>query len=293
MRVLVATDGSADARAAIDWLAAFPLPSTAEVLVLAVAELAPVLLELPRARDLDPYALGAARRAAEEARDALGARWPATALRVVEGDPREAIPAIADEWAADLVIVGARGLSAVHRFLLGSVSTAVVRAARCPVLVVKPHEVTCKDIVIGVDGSADSRAAARFVAGLPLEPGTMVRLVGAIPRPYTPRTAPESVMPLVRAAVDSIIAERRAELAGVLATVGEMFAKRGGARLEHVMRVGAPAEEILEEAADDVTDLIVVGARGLGGVKRFVLGSVSERVLHHATCPVLVVKDGA
>ena len=291
MRVLVATDGSADARAAIEWLEEFPLPATADVLVLAVAELAPVPLEFPRVRDLDPYVLGAMRRAAEEARDALGARWPTTTLRVVEGDPREAIPTIADEWGADLVVVGARGVSAVHRFLLGSVSTAVVHAARCPVLVVKPHPLTCKDIVIGVDGSTDSLAAVRFVAGLPLGPATMVRLLGVIRRPYTPRTAPESVMPLVRRAVDDIVTERRAELAGVLATVGEMFEKRG-AKLEHVGRVGAPAEEILEEANDGLTDLVVVGARGLGGLKRCVLGSVSERVLHHATCPVLVVKDG-
>jgi nucleotide-binding universal stress UspA family protein len=292
MRVLVATDGSADARAAIDWLEGFPLPSTTDVRVLAVAELVSAPLEIPRASGLDPYVLGAARRAAEEARAALTARWPTTASRVAEGDPREVIPTIADDWGADLIVVGARGLNPVHRFLLGSVSTAVVHAARCPVLVVKPHPPTCRDLVIGVDGSTDSLAAVRFVAGLPLEAGTMVRLLGAIPRPYTPRTAPESVMPLVRTAVDSIIAEGRAELARVLARAGELFA-RGGAKLEHVVRVGVPAEEILSETNDGLTDLVVVGARGLGGLKRFVLGSVSDRVLQHATCPVLVVKAGA
>jgi nucleotide-binding universal stress UspA family protein len=292
MRVLVATDGSEGARAAIDWLEVFPLAPAAEVLVLAVAEVTTVPPELPRVPELDLLALAAARRAAEEARDALCARWPAAAVRVLGGHPPDAILGVADDWGADLVVVGARGLGAVHRFLLGSVSTAVVHAARCPVLVVKPHPPAGRRLVIGVDGSADSLAAARFVAGLALAPGTSVRLVGVVPRPYTPRSAPETVMPLVRTAIESIVAGRRAELARVLATVAERFAPCG-ATVEYVRRVGTPAEEILRETEERPTDLVVVGARGLGGVKRLVLGSVSDRVLHHARCPVLVVKDGA
>jgi nucleotide-binding universal stress UspA family protein len=56
------------------------------------------------------------------------------------------------------------------------------------------------------------------------------------------------------------------------------------------MPIGDPAEEIVKTTQDFDTDLVVVGARGLGGVARVLLGSVSEKVLHHARCPVLIVK---
>jgi nucleotide-binding universal stress UspA family protein len=55
---------------------------------------------------------------------------------------------------------------------------------------------------------------------------------------------------------------------------------------------GYPADEIIATAGDFDTDLVVVGARGLGGMARLLLGSVSERVLRHARCPVLIVKEG-
>ena len=60
--------------------------------------------------------------------------------------------------------------------------------------------------------------------------------------------------------------------------------------VESCVVVGHPAEEIVRAAAEPGTDLVVVGARGLGRFRRLLLGSVSERVLHHAACPVLVVK---
>ena len=56
------------------------------------------------------------------------------------------------------------------------------------------------------------------------------------------------------------------------------------------VRVGAPVEHIVAAADDPGIDLVIVGARGFGPIKRLLLGSVSERVLHHAPCAVLVVK---
>lgn len=290
MRVLLATDGSTGARTATEWLTVFPLPPAAEVLVLAVAAL-PLVIGVPPRGDFEQALVDGARRAAEDARDVLRRRWPGTTTRVVEGDPREAIPRIAEEWAADLVVVGARGLSAVRRFFLGSVSSAVVREARCPVLVVKEHARAPRTAVIAIDGSPDSAAAARFVAALPLDPALTVRLLGVIERPYAPRTAPATVAPAIRAAIDDIVAERRRELDGALKTLGTEF-EGAVAAVERALLVGRPADEILAATSDKDVDLVVVGARGLGLVKRLLLGSVSERVLHEAECSVLVVKGG-
>jgi nucleotide-binding universal stress UspA family protein len=85
-------------------------------------------------------------------------------------------------------------------------------------------------------------------------------------------------------------AERRGELDKVL----ERAAGQLDDTITRVTRstpTGDAAEEIVATAQDFDTDLVVVGARGLGGVARVLLGSVSEKVLHHARCSVLIVKE--
>lgn len=291
MRVLVATDGSDDAGAATAWLGAFPLPAAARLLVLGVATLPPSTLDIPTVRAFDQALLDQAREACEAARGTLVARWAEVETRVVEGDPRDAIGRVAEGWGADLVVVGARGLGAVTAFLLGSVSSAVVRHAPCPVLVVKGAPRGLARIVLAVDGSADSMAAAGFLASLPLERSVALRLLAVAEPVRFPVAAPQVTAPLVQAAIEDAIRERRAELEGVLDRVAASFAGRTAA-IERSVVVGRPAEEIVQASEEPGVGLVVVGARGLGPVTRLLLGSVSERVLHHAHCPVLVVKGG-
>ena len=82
---------------------------------------------------------------------------------------------------------------------------------------------------------------------------------------------------------------RKVELEAVLTRARDDFAGRAR-EVELRVVVGHPADALVRAAADPDIDLVVVGARGLGRFTRLLLGSVSERVLHHATCPVLVVK---
>jgi nucleotide-binding universal stress UspA family protein len=71
---------------------------------------------------------------------------------------------------------------------------------------------------------------------------------------------------------------------------GEETAKPHGVPVEARLRQGVPAEELLRAAADEKADLIVLGSRGLSQVKAFLLGSVSDKVSHHAKCPTLIVR---
>jgi nucleotide-binding universal stress UspA family protein len=285
MRVIVATDGSAGARAATEWLTCVPLPATADVLVVAAVAPIPPMLDVPVPPVLADTAVAGAQSAADAAVATLRTRWPGTTARVVHGDPRRVIPQIARTRRAELVVVGARGLGTLARIVLGSVSTSVVHHAPGSVLVVRGWTRELKTAVVAVDGSLDARAAAEFLASLPLGPTLCVRLVGVVED--TPGVRAPGIVPGVREAIEDFAEHRRIELRKTLDEVALAFEAKTSA-VERQVRTGSAAAEILKSA--EGADLVVVGARGLGALDRLLLGSVSERVVQHARCPVLVVK---
>jgi nucleotide-binding universal stress UspA family protein len=289
MRVILATDGSEDARAAAEWLREFPLPRTSRLMSLAVEILpyaAPDMLMVPA---IDERWRAAAMAIAEDGRDILATAFATVEARVVDGDPRERIVRMADEWAADLVVVGARGLTGLKDFVLGGVSSAVVRWAPCPVLVVKGRREPLDRVLIAVDGSPDATTAARFFAALPVDPRTVVRLVSVVEPPVVPLSAMTMRVHEVQAVLADLERERRTVMAGALGRL-EAELRPCVRTLEQAVVLGRPADVIVSEAEHPDVGLVVVGARGLGPLKRLILGSVSEQVLHRVDCPVLVVK---
>lgn len=288
MRVLLATDGSEEATAAAAWLLTFPLPKSATVRVLTVSVLPPTLPAGESVDELRRRFLEQARLIARKARDLLVKRWTVGEERVSDGDPREEIVRAAEEWPADLVVLGARGLTPFKRVLLGSVTTSFARHVHCPVLVVKGRRLSLRAAVLAVDGSADSLRAAGVFASLPLDPGLRLRLLTVVEPPIF-AAAPE--VPGGMPPIDQVLRDRQAEAEGTLRRVAADF-KETITAVECSVVVGHAGEHIVRAATDPGTDLVVVGARGLGAFKRLLLGSVSEYVLHHAECPVLIVRGG-
>ncbi|HEU5393571.1 MAG TPA: universal stress protein [Candidatus Methylomirabilis sp.] len=289
MRVLLATDGSTDALTATRWLRHFPVAGDSPVLVLTVAVVVEPPVRAETLKHLRDAILADARRIGDEAGRLLGPRGPGAELRVSEGEPRAEIVRAAEEWGAELVVVGARGLGGVRGLLVGSVSLDVARHAPCPVLVVKGQPQGFRRVVVAVDGSPDSLEALRFFTLLPLPGKLRVRLVGVVNRLRIPPLAPRAARAHLRAVVDQLARERRAEVETALQKAAAGLRDRVGA-VELAIPVGRPGEQIVREATEFGADLVVVGARGLGGVKRFLLGSVSEEVLRAARCPVLIGK---
>ena len=290
MRVLLATDGSKDARAAAEYLKDFPLPGDATIRVMSVVTLPPSALDVPPVAAFNESLLAEGRRVVEEARTLLGPR-AAVEERVIQGNPKEEIVRAAEEWPADLVVVGGRGLGGVRGFLLGSVSQTVARHVHCPVLVVKGRARPLASVLIATDGSDGANEAIRFLLSLPFPPAkkVRVRLLSAVePTPY-PASAPKMIRAQLKGMIAQLERERRAEVEKVLDRAARELKARV-TRLTRSMPTGHPAREIVAAAASFDAGLVVVGARGLGGMKRLLLGSVSERVLHHARCPVLIVK---
>ena len=120
---------------------------------------------------------------------------------------------------------------------------------------------------------------------------TKVRLLSVVEPLRFPTTAPGGA---VRGQLLRMLKELEAERRGELEKVLERAAAQLDDKLTRVTRstpTGAPADEIVAAANDYDTDLVVVGARGRGGMARLLLGSVSEKVLRDARCPVLIVKE--
>jgi nucleotide-binding universal stress UspA family protein len=281
MLVLLATDGSIDARRAARWLREFALPSGTAVSVLTVAILTDPPRDSQSIAELRQKVRLRAGRTADAAARTLRRRWPKIKRIVTEGDPSVEIIRVAEERRVDMIVLGARGLGAVKRFLVGSTSLTVARYAPCPVSIVRGRPKKARRVLVAVDGSEASRAAVRFLSLFELVREARVKLIHVLPKAVVSRR---------RRSRRSVAAgDRQARLAEATKRL-----TRAAARLEDakypVEAVLAEAREILRVAESRDVDLVVLGARGLGTVGRLLLGSVSETVLHHLGRPMMIVR---
>lgn len=147
-------------------------------------------------------------------------------------------------------------------------------------------------MLIGTDGSDDALAAARQALDL-LRPDATIHLISVAEPPAAVYAGMESGFAGGLATPDQIDTawnDAVAEAESALARTADVF---GGANVEtHVERGGAPGPVLCEQAEALHADVVVVGSRGRGAIKRVLLGSVSSYVVHNAPCPVLVVRAG-
>jgi nucleotide-binding universal stress UspA family protein len=267
MRFLFATDGSRGADIALDFLGALPLSNADHVVVLTVPTYSFVGTGDVGAQSTDllvGHGESAARAIAERARARLSARGVTVAVDIAQGQVVDAIEAATLRHAADLIVVGSRGLGAFTGAILGSVARQLARHARLPILVVRERREAPRRIILAVDGSTESGTAVVLLARLPLPTAaqiTLVRVAGS---------------PADAVAVTRVI-DRAAQALETL-SVDREVATRGHA-----------AEEILGRARDGGADLIVLGSHGQasGGLFR---GSLADQVLSQAHCAVLLAK---
>lgn len=294
LTVLLATDGSRQAHAALALAAAVPWPETSRAhLVLARGGI-PVGPWPPEVwvAGISGAAEVAVEREVARARGLVRRRWSDVTISTPTTPPVEAILAEAGRRRAGVIVVGSRGLGYASRLMLGSVSRGVVRRASSPVLVVKGRRRRIKRLVLATDGSLNARRALDFLLAR-LEPSAGARVnVVRVLEPVLPPTRsllPAGVRRAVLASAASLNAKRtrqaRREVAGAA-----VLLKRAGWRARGIVRAGVPLVELLREVAASRADLLVIGARGTGGLARLLLGSVAEGALDRSPVPVLLVK---
>lgn len=198
----------------------------------------------------------------------------------VGGEATSVLDAARDEKAT-LIAMATHGRTGLSRFVFGSVAEKVVRASEIPILLVRSYkeaavgadrtpvqEIPFRRILVPIDGSEKSLAVLPHVKTFAKAVGASVLVLGVV-EPTSEGKAGEGE-PLVRIAVKDLASE--------------------GIPVDPVIRLGDPASEILDATKRHGVDLLAMSTHGRSGPSRWVMGSVTEKVLRGATVPMLVVR---
>lgn len=175
-RILIATDGSPSAYAAL--AVALKFPWSAQSKARAVVARFPWLRTESQAAQI--MLDSAVQAAVNDARTRLRRRWRDVQVTVVHEAPTHAILGEAQRVAADVVVLGWRGHGTFHRLLAGSVSRTVAAKARCAVLVVRQAPAVLRRFVVAYDGSANADKAVDFLTRLQPRRGSRVVVVSVV-----------------------------------------------------------------------------------------------------------------
>lgn len=310
MKVLIGVDGSSNSFAAVEFVGQLLSPDRDELVLLFAAP--GVAFDDDR---LDPAVEKRARNALsrtvlEAALERLPAEWhERVQQREVAGSASAALLDTIESEKADLIAVGFRGTSNIFEaFMLGTVSRAIVHAAKIPALVIRSHPES-EEPVKQSPGSAERRMHVLAAYGDPQYARPMAELLKILTWPPESRSWLMTVVqPMHATQLPSWVKVERNPDVAAMASAWEAEHQQNlqAARVELekfreslpgcfskndvIVAEGRPADEILKQIREKAIDLAVLGSRGRGSLQRLLLGSTSEQVLREAPCSVLIVR---
>ena len=280
--VVVGVDGSGDSNVAVRWAAREAAMRKAHLSLVHAIEMPNLLWNAAELREL--YETDARGILEDAATDVTGLTKDVAPREVTSHMyfSRPAQTLIDMSKDADLVVAGARGLGAVGRLLLGSVSTALVHHAHCPVTVIpqdasshtRPPEAP---VLLGTDGSAASELATDIA--------------------FHEASMRGADLVVLHAASDTDMSQlRNTKYSAGLADIGDTLSEKlasyrkryPGVHVQQVVMDDRPTTHLLN--LSDTAQLVVVGSHGRGGFAGMVLGSVSSAVAHASRAPVIVAR---
>jgi len=288
LNILLADDGSEHSRAAVKLLGDLPLDEQSRIKALRV---------FTPSDTADVWLLERTLKITEEALKSQGKRIES---EIVLGHPAEKIIEVAEKHEASMIVIGAKGLRATLGILLGGVVQQVAEHAKLPVMVVRAPYDGLKRVLLVIDGSEESSTMVSCMGGFPLPQGAKFEILHVAP----PIPSKDEIIQHWHGGFDISFTipyeeiqrevEERSEqeeaLGKKILTESIEMLKESGIDAKSTLMRGDAATEIIQYTKDHGIDLIVSGGRGLGPIKSWLLGSVSRKLLHYASCSVMVVK---
>jgi nucleotide-binding universal stress UspA family protein len=214
---------------------------------------------------------------------------------VLKGTPAEAIIDKAAEDKSTLIAMATHGHSGIKRWLLGSIAEKVLRGAQNPLLLVRATEEAKREgeaslgaVIVPLDGSELAEQVLPVVAELAKELNFEVILFRAYMIPPSAAVPDPEIAYVV--ADDELISSLREEAIAYLNKRAKTVKELGAQRVSTVTEYGPAADEIIALARKTPDNLIAMCSHGYSGVKRWVLGSITETVVRHSGDPVLVIR---
>jgi nucleotide-binding universal stress UspA family protein len=290
--VLVPTDGSPEAEYAARYGIALAGATGATVHVLSVVDESLYPRTSVLSDDLIEESLEAARAEAGEAVDRVAEMaGPGTNVvtEVRQGVPAESIRTYAADHGVDLVVMGTHGRTGLRRYIIGSVAEEVVRTSEVPVLTVRkraeePASTEISRVLVPTDGSDQSMAAVEHAIDVAATYDATVHALYVVDQRAL--ASYYDAGPMIGDLIDNLTA------VGENAT--ESVRERANERdvpVETNVVQGIPAATIDDYVDEKAIDLVVMGTHGRTGVERYLLGSVTDRVVRTSKVPVLTVRS--
>lgn len=295
-KLLVPLDGSKTAEGALPYARYLADEKNVVIELLAVVDVANMATHMTaeRALHLDTMVEDAV-RASEKYLEAIAGTLSAAKIKTVvdTGRPEEVIIEKAAAEQNTLITMATHGRSGMNRWLLGSVAEKVLRGAKDPVLLIRAREVTrtedeptLKSLIVPLDGSD----LAERVLPTAIELAKPRDLEIVLIRTYNIPTTAYAGVEGYALPIDDLLKGMRDEACAYLEAKVADVKKLGVARVSFAAKEGLPADEIISFAKNVPGGLIAMSTHGRSGVRRWVLGSVTETVVRHSENPVLVIR---
>ncbi len=278
-KILIAVDGSQASKNALRQ--AFKLARNEKKWITVVAINPPYQgdLDFIGVSNINDLLKGSGEKILSEAMEIAIAEGVTIKTRLEEGEVFEKIIDVAEEERCNLIVMGRRGMTRLERALMGSVTAKVIGHFKGRILII-PRDASLgwKNILVATDGSKYSDAAVDEAIDYAKSYEGTLKIVSVV-------DVTEEFQAQAPELVEELINKAKKNLEDI-----KDEAWQAGVNTETFVREGEPYKVIADLAAELNADIIVMGSHGRTGLKRLLMGSVTEKVIGYASCPVLVVR---
>ncbi|HHO48720.1 MAG TPA: universal stress protein [Desulfobacteraceae bacterium] len=277
-KILVAYDGSASARNALAVGADIARKEKSWIKVLAVVPVYDGDLDLIGVSRIKETIEGPGRKLLAEAKSLAEDLDVHVFTNLEQGEPFERIVHVAGEENCDLIVMGRSGLSHLERELMGGVTARVIgHTDRNVIVVPEGVKLDWNRLLVATDGSPNSAAALDHALAVAREHDVGLAAVSVV-------HTSEEMIALAPEHIQTLVERSRNHLQDVM-----QKGEKQGVRVETFVREGQPHEQITRLAREIGASLIIMGTHGRKGLSRLLMGSVTERTIGYASCPVLII----